>query len=79
MKASDLQTEDLLDLENLGLPGATGVTAECECAVVELYEDRQVFTDLVNLRVPSGNVALEPSPNGGWRFCDPQDVQSWTW
>lgn len=79
---SDLQPGDMLDLQNLNLPGAFGLSAECEMAEVEGVNRRgAVYTDLVNLEsVPTAE--LEPSPGGGWRFVlsdgRPRPV-SWTW
>jgi len=79
---SDLRPGDMLDLQNLNLPGDYGLTAECELAEVEETDSRgAVYTNLVNLEaVPTAE--LEPSPGGGWRFVLSDDRPrpvSWTW
>lgn len=55
MRVTDLMHGDMLDLANLGLSGATGISAECELAQIEELSATEsvVYTDLVNLNAPT--------------------------
>lgn len=79
---SELRPGDMLDLQNLKLPGMFGLSAECELAEVEEVDKHgTIYTDLVNLEAVS-TIELEPSPGGGLRFVLTDNLprpRAWTW
>jgi len=83
MKVSDLNPGDMLDLENLNLPGSAGVVAETEHATVEDIETRgggfTIYNDMRNL-VVTFDAELTKERDMVYRFNNPADVsRTWTW